>query len=214
MSEFKDIIMGITVVVPTAGRPTITRCLDSLQPKNQNGWGMNVVVVYDTNAYNKGEERPEGYFSPREVANHCDKRRQTFYKYDAGYSDWGYPQLDYAYRQKAKSHFIMNIGDDDVLAPNAFDNMMSIIKIHGIKPYMFQATLFPSPHRGNREPVTIWNDSDRSLARQTITGQNLLVPNIPHLFGQMSDDCEFIQSTIENWRGVVQWVPIVTSWCY
>lgn len=199
---------NIAVVIPTRGRSTLVRCLDSLMAKNQNGYGAETIVVYDTHGTS-----PPNDMNFSDVQALCDKYYVTLIAHDAGYSDWGYPQLEHGYKNVLWSEYIMNIGDDDVMIEGILPKMVDIINRIGISPYMFQAELHPSPHRGNTEPVILWNDSDRSLSRQTITGQNLLVPNVPHMFGQMTDDCEFIQQTIKNW-GLVHWIPIVIARCY
>lgn len=199
-------IEGLTVVIPTKGRPTLLRCLQSIAVQTVK---PDVLVVIDTFG-----PTPEGYLTKEEVIDECAEFDVRSVYYNAGYSDWGYPQLEYGYLMGDCHSFIMNIGDDDVLVEDVFDKVMVVTESNGIKPYLFQAELHPSPHRGNKEPVLLWNDHDRSITRGKVTGQNLVVPNIPHLFGRMVDDFEFIRATIERWHGLVQWVPIVTSRCY
>lgn len=199
----------ISIVVPTKGRPTLERCLQSMMPKNQGGYGAIRYVVYDSFG-----PTPDGYLSRAQIKMLCEKYGAEFLEYNAGYNDWGYHQLEYGYSQCNWTEYIMNIGDDDILVENVLIPMTKIMNHNGLHPYMFQALLHPSAHRGNTAPVTLWNDSDRSLARQTITGQNLVAPNIPKLWGHMADDCEFIQQTIANWKGLVMWVPLTIVECY
>lgn len=200
----------LTVVIPTKGRPTIHRALTSLDVERQNYYSTDVVVVYDVHG-----PVPEGYYTREHIKDLCRVRNVRFYAYDAEYNDWGYPQLEYVYKMGARNgDYLMNIGDDDVMIDGVIPRILDIISENGIQPYMFQAVLYPSPHRGNTEPVTLWNDTDRSLTRQSITGQNLILPNIPHFMAPMGDDCSFIQQTIANWRGLVKWVPVPIVDCY
>lgn len=200
----------LTVVIPTKGRPTIERALESLYRERQKNYFTDVVVVYDSHGSN-----PNGYYQRNYIEDLCSVANARFLEFDAGYNDWGYPQLEYIYKMGPENgNYLMNIGDDDVMIEGAIPRILDIIDENGIQPYMFQAVLYPSPHRGNTEPVTLWNDSDRSLTRQRITGQNLILPNIPHFMAPMVDDCSFIQQTIDNWRGLVKWVPVEIVSCY
>lgn len=201
--------LDLTVVIPTKGRPSLRNALDSLQPNNQMECTTDVLVIYD----NCGTE-PLSYLSKKEVSELCKQMNARVLVYDAGFNDWGYPQLEFGYKNGGCENYIMNIGDDDVMVKGIVPEMMRIIERNGIQPYLFQAELWPSKNRGNTNPVILWNDSDRSIERSKVTGQNLVVPNIPHLFGQMTDDFEFIRTTIERWHGLVQWVPLVTTRCF
>lgn len=205
--------LDLSIVIPTAGRRTLPRCLESIKTIHQGGYGAHVLVVEDT--YNNLDHvRNPNNFTTAEIKDLCKEFMVDYVAYDAGYHDWGYPQLDYGYRNGDCSAFIMNIGDDDVMVPDVLPKMVDIIQHNGVQPYMFQSILFPSPHRGNRDPVVLWNDESRDIVRKSVTGQNLVVPNIPHLFGQMTDDFVFIKTTIERWHGLVKWIPLPTCWCY
>jgi hypothetical protein len=203
-------MFDIAVVIPTQGRPSIIQALESLTSEAQRGYKPTVIVVEDTFG-----GKPDGYYSTNDLRDVCKNYRALHLSYNSGYHDWGYPQLDYAYRYSVgRSEFIMNIGDDDVMVEGAIPDMLQIISHYGMIPYLFQAELHPSPHRGNTVPMPLWNDYDRSITRGKVTGQNFVVPNIPALFGNMVDDFEFIRSTIERWHGTVKWVPLVTCRCY
>jgi hypothetical protein len=153
-----------------------------------------------------------------DIQSLCRKYRARYKEYDAGYNDWGYPQLHQAYHFDTEtSTFIMNIGDDDVMVKGAVPRIVEIIQKGGAIPYLFQAILHPSEHRGNTEAVLLWNDSDRSIVRQKITGQNFIVPTDhgrPNRLAYMTDDFAFIDQTIKNWNGLVKWVPVPIVSCY
>lgn len=197
----------IAVVIPTKGRDTLERCLESLMPKYHQGYGAEVIVVIDTFQI--------GNMKLLEIERLCRTYNVIIRQYSSGYHDWGYPQLDYVYKTEPfLSDFVMNIGDDDEIISGAFDKMKTVLDKNGLRPYMFQAILYPSSHRGNTEPVTLWNDENRTIERKFVTGQNLVVPTIPCLMGQWADDFVFIQETIEKWHGEVTWCPIPTVECH
>ena len=110
--------------------------------------------------------------------------------------------------------FVMNIGDDDIMIPNILPRLLDLIYRYGEQPYMFQAILNPSPHRGNRNPIVLWNDEQREIERKAVTGQNLIIPSNPYYMGDMTDDFIFIKTTIENYDGLVKWIPLVVCECY
>lgn len=197
----------IAVVIPTKGRATLERCLESLMPKYHQGYGAEIIVVIDTFEM--------GNLKLIEIERLCRKYQVTIRQHDAGFHDWGYPQLEYVYKtEEFLSDFVMNIGDDDEIIPGAFDKMIKVLNKSGLHPYMFQAILYPSPNRGNEEPVTLWNDENRTIERKFVTGQNLVVPTIPWLMGRWIDDFVFIKETVERWHGGVSWVPIPTVECH
>jgi hypothetical protein len=183
--------------------------LDSLKPKNQGSWGIDVVVVIDRHSL----KRDFSDFALRCAQEYFISIVTT--AGDIGYSDWGYPQMEYVYKHRDENGlYIMNIGDDDVMIEGIIPKMVEVLANNPLRPYMFQAELHPSSHRGNTETVTIWNDECRSIVRGNVTGQNLVVPNIPQFMGHMTDDYEFIRQTAEKWDYNVGWIPLVTCKCY
>lgn len=196
----------LTIVIPTAGRVTLKRCLDSITPMNQGGYGIDVVVAVDTHS-----GRNLGV-----VERLCEEYFVDYIEVDRPYSDWGYPQMEYIYKNRDENGlYIMNIGDDDIMVHGIIPKMWEILKDAPLLPHMFQAELFPSPNRGIEEGAfdIIWNDRERTVVRGAVTGQNLVVPNIPHLMGNMIDDFEFIRQTLDKWGHSI-WVPLVTCQCY
>lgn len=199
--------MSLTVVIPTQGRNTLQHCLESF--RGQHG-SFEILVVHDTHGQSKEE------IANLNISQLCVANGARYIQFDAGYNDWGYPQMRYVYTAEniISTDYIMNIGDDDVMTPGSIQEMENIMKIGGWTAYMFQARLYPSPHRGNTHPVIIWNDSCREPLRQLVTGQNLVVPNSPPMMGNMIDDFVFIRDTLEKWKGRDIWVPVVTVDCY
>lgn len=197
--------LGLTVVIPTAGRPTLQRCLDSL-----SGQDLDVLVVMDTHDL---EHQPENYKSPTEVCELATIYGFNYAELDVGYHDWGYPQIDYGYTCVNTEFYLMNMGDDDVMIRGMGKKILEVLNSNPISPFMFQAVLHPSPHRGNTHPIILWNDHDRSIIRQRVTGQNLIVPKIHQLMGNMVDDFEFIRQTLDKWTTAI-WVPVSIVECF
>lgn len=200
--------MTLTIVIPTKGRDTLERAIQSALPENQNGHECDILVVADT--YGPMLDNVQA------LCNKYTDKGVRYREFNAGYNDWGYPQMYQAYTTADCEPFIMNIGDDDVMVPAITERIAQIVTRNGWHPYLFQAELFPSPHRGIEKDtsVILWNDKDRSIKRQKVTGQNLVVPNDPSMMGLMTDDFEFIRQTIKKWDDNVLWVPVITCRCY
>lgn len=200
----------VSLVIPTKGRDTLKRCLESVTVALQGVSRelFDVTVVKDS--YEMDDE------THKNIEELCDKYKAWVLEFDAKYHDWGYPQLEFFYLNRARSTYIWNIGDDDTVPPNTFTRILDILKANGTNhPYMFQAALFSSPHRGipAGEYRIVWDDSDRSITRQKITGQNLLCLNDKYTMGHWVDDFEFMRQTLEQYNHV-QWVPVVIAECY
>lgn len=192
-----------TVVVPTQGRQTLIRCLESMLPQYHNGVRPEIIVVHDTY-----EVRPD-FLDVQEV---CDKYSVKYLAHSAHTSNWGYPQLQIGY-EEAVGAYIFNIGDDDIYNRGAFQVILDVInRLDYVHPLMFKAILHPSPHRGNLVPVTLWETT--KLVRSRVTGQNFGCPNNPERMGFWWDDFCQMEATINLWNGEVTWIDEVIAQCY
>ncbi len=195
---------NVGIVIPTQGRITLERCLESLMARNQGGYGAEVIVVADT--FQMEEE------TKQHIRTLTNKYYAAYVEHNAGHSDWGYPQLNYVYRHvPLLSDYVCNIGDDDVFEAGVLPQIIEILSKKPLSLFMFQVALFPSPNRGNQRPVILWNDESRDIERKKVTGQNLFVPKIPTFMGNWTDDFVFMK---ELWHNQVTWVPLVTCRCY
>lgn len=186
-----------TVVIPTIGRPTLGRTLDSIPE------GVDVIVVADTFEMDEGTQRM--------IRCHALAWGARYYAVDAGRHDTGSPQLAEGYRQ-AQGNWIMNLGDDDVYEPHAFKTIRrAIVNDVTTRPLMFRTVLHPAPHRGNELPVALWATPE--ITRGRITGQCFLTPNDQSKLGEWVDDVTFMQQTVERF-GSVAWRTEVISQCY
>lgn len=194
-------MIDLTIVVPTQGRHTLPRCLESLRPDRQGGVMAQVLVVADTH-------------SPllMDVEAVCNEYRVSYVEHDAGYHDWGYCQLRRGY-EVARGRYIMNCGDDDIYVEGALPAILRAIEETGEGPLMFRAEMHPSPNRGHRgAPVVLW--SEKRLEEQIITGQNLATPNVPGRIGGWANDWKHALETVALWDGLVHWRDEIVVRCY
>lgn len=192
-----------TVVIPTIGRETLVRTLESI--RDQRGPDVvEIIVVADA-----FEMEPSKLDEIRIEAKLYEARCAGV---DAGRHDTGSPQLAYGYEQ-AQGAWIVNLGDDDLYEPYAFTAMRRAIENDvTTRPLMFRTVLHPAPHRGNELPIVLWHRPE--IVRGLITGQCFAVPNVPEKLGGWVDDVTFMSETIEKWDGLVGWRTEVVSQCY
>jgi hypothetical protein len=192
----------LTVVIPTQGRETLPTCLASMRPLRQGDVPAQILVVADTH-------------SPllMDVQALCQEERVTYLELDAGWHDWGYPQLQYGY-DLALGDYIMNIGDDDVYEPGAFEVIRNAVdELPSARPLLFRALMHPSVSRPCGNPLLLWGQ--RGLIRRSrVTGQNLIAPNVPAKLGRWIDDYIHLADTINAWDGLVEWRDEVICKCY
>lgn len=191
----------LTIVVPTRGRHTLPRCLASLAPELHDGYRAQVLVIADTHS--------ELLSDVRSVAQQYGVE---YLEHDAGYHDWGYPQLRYGY-EKGAGDFLLNVGDDDVSVPGALPAILNALEEVGEGPVMFRAEMHPSPNRGHTgAPMLVW--TERRLEEGVITGQNLATPNVPGKIGGWSNDWKHAFETVALWDGRVAWREETIVRCY
>ena len=187
-----------SVVIPTLGRKTLPRTLDSL------AHGVEAVVVADT--FRMPFQTLEWI---RQV---CVEHNARFLQLDAGRHDTGSPQLDLGH-YSAAGRWVLNLGDDDLYVPDAFDIMAQAISEQAEPhPLMFRAEMHPAAHRENGAPVLLWNQ--REIARWCVTGQNFVCPNEPERFGRWINDWTFMAETVANYDGQVDWREELTVRCF
>jgi len=186
-----------TVCIPTIGRPTLPRTLESIPA------GVEVIVVADTHEMDVGT-----------FANVQAYTRGRCLAFDAGRHDMGSPQIDWAFRKHASGRWLLNCGDDDVYEPRAFTLMeQAISEQQGpAYPLMFKVELLPNTMRGGVASTFLW--SDRRIERFVVTGQSFACPNDPERFGDWENDWRFMQTTVANYGGAVDWRDELIARCY
>lgn len=192
-----------SIVIPTIGRDTLPRTIESIRSNAQSGKSAEIIVVADTH----GPLRSD-------VRSLAKRYGAAYHEVDAGFHDWGSPQLQHGYGV-ATGDFIQNMGDDDVMEPFAFETMKRAIdSLDAMVPLMFRTVLHPSPVRGNTVPVVLWHHPE--LVDKAITGQCFVIPNDEAKIGSWSIlvDFGFITDTVRLWDGRVEWRTEVISQCY
>lgn len=191
----------LTIVIPTQGRETLPRCLASMAADVQSGPRPEIIVVADTHA------------PPLiGVAALCRTFGVSYAEHDAGTHNWGYPQLQHGYEQ-AEGSYILNIGDDDVYEPGAFEAIRAAIRETSEGPLLFRALMHPSPSRPCRRPMLLWSERGQ-LVRGKVSGQNLATPNAPGRIGFWWDDFCHMETVVNAWGGLVHWREEQIARCY
>lgn len=193
-----------TVVIPTIGRPTLARTLDSIDLRM-----CEIIVVADTHGPLQNDVRAWcSAFRDRWLPMNP---RVSYLELDAGQHDTGSPQLHMGFH-RASGHFILNCGDDDVYEPDAFSLLVETVSAYGDWPLIFKAELHPAPHRGNREPVVLWDRQE--IAEGHVTGQGFVCPNDPQRMGRWVNDWTFMRETVALHGGRVEWREELIARCY
>lgn len=203
----------LTIIIPTQGRLTLGRALESIRNKTQPLHDeIEILVCVDTH-------------SPlySNVAQITQDYKAQYLEFDAGFHGWGHPQAEYAY-PKAKGRYILALGDDDQYVDGALGKVINLIEANdfasGGDPFvsMWQVIMYRSPTRQIRNKWTIW--SDKTLNVGTVTGQNICLPNNSELLvpypSTPTGDRDFIVGMIEVYGGLeeVIWMNEVIATCH
>lgn len=179
--------MTITVIIPTAGRETIARTIQSLH--HQWEPGDELLIAYDTH-----DARPTlGWFRMVRGAVPCGVTL-TVHEHDAGHHCWGHCPLSSA-QQIASGDWLTFNDDDDIYTPTALAAIrQATSEIAEPMPLLFRFLT----HYG----LVAW--ADQTLAQGTVGGHCLVVPNIPERLGvwtcRYEGDYDAIIDTLTRWR--------------
>lgn len=189
-----------TVVIPTIGRPTLARTLESIRAQSRYS-DAEIIIVADTHGPLQSDVRPL-----------LTDDRIRYWEWDAGQHDTGSPQLHLGFGL-AEGIYVLNFGDDDVYEPHAFKMIAAIIaEQQHHTPLMFKVELHPNDQRGNRGPVVLWQD--RAIERFGVTGQSFVCPNDPRRMGRWVDDITFMRETVALHGGRIEWREELIARCY
>lgn len=189
---------SLSLLVPTLGRPSLARALNSV--KDQLASGDEVIVVGDTH----DGELPEVEALVRDYG-----KQFRYLAHDAGHHCWGHCTLMYGIN-RANGDYIHCSDDDDCWSPDALDAMRgAIAELNEPHPLLFRFRSWYGP--------VFW--SQRGLiAEGQIGGHCLVTPNIPDRIGvfgcRYEGDYDYILSTLQKWpRGILdaQWVDRIVA---
>lgn len=167
-------IATISTIIPTIGRPTLTRVLWEILPQLREG--DEILVVGD---------------GPQPVA--CAMvagfdKRVIYHEYGPT-KDWGHSQRNYA-MPHARGQYLFHLDDDDRCAPWALETVRRVAGECPNRPLMFR--LF-SP-AGEEWPRT------KTIEPYNVGTQMFVVPNVPHKLGvwgqRFEGDYDFVKSTL------------------
>lgn len=177
--------VGLTVIVPTIGRPGLSRTLRSVRDQVLLP-GDEVLVVGDV---------LDGPLP--EVGRLVALAGQPFaYVPHAGDRHWyGFPQVNHARRIARPGNYLLTLPDDDVFTADALDAVRrAVASLPEPAPLMFR---FVSPMG-----FPLWDR--REVAQANVSNQCFVVPNLP---GRVADlrceryesDFDWIVDTLALW---------------
>lgn len=124
---------ALSVVIPTIGRSTLSRLLDSLDAQPQAEL-LEVVVVADTH----GGVTPDLEQARLHVLEERDARRYVWREYDAGMHCWGHPQRMLGGRC-ARAPWVWYSQDDNIAAQGALEDIFrAIARQRFVRPLFFR----------------------------------------------------------------------------
>ena len=183
----------LSIIVPTAGRPTLARTLDSFA--GQLLPGDECIVVGDTF---------DGPLPETEAI--C--RDYPFVRYVEHASSahfFGHPQYEYG-QELAKGAWLFGQDDDDIFTPDAFDAIRSAIAaLPAPCPLLFRFRSYWG--------MTFW-DTPGLLAQARIGGHCLVQPNVPGKVGQRNVEGRYRYESDYDWiiDTVARWHPVPPVW--
>lgn len=196
--------MGITLslVIPTIGKPSLAQTLASCRIQK---WlpGDHVMIVSDG--------APSG-----ELIELCAHYGYGFnlHQVRGPGKCWGHSvRNEVNERGWATGSHIMNLDDDDALAPNAISTIREEIGKNPTIPHLFQMDArAPSLNLG-----IVWK-RPWGIEDQNVSSANIVTPNARSLLGHWAEDryngdMAFIEDTVRLHQGRVRWVPFISHIC-
>lgn len=184
--------VGLTVIIPTIGRPGLSRTLRSVRDQTLLP-GDEVLVVGDV---------LDGPLP--EVERLVALAGQPFaYVPHAGYRHWyGFPQVNHARRIARPGNYLLTLPDDDVFTAGALDAVRAAVaSLPEPAPLLFR---FLSPMG-----FPLWDR--REVVQANVSNQCFVVPNLP---GRVADlRCERYESDFD-WivETLALWPPDSLVW--
>lgn len=173
----------LTVVIPTQGRDSLPRALDSIRVQAGSEL-VQILVVADTHSPLLSDVRS--------VAQIVGAR---YLELDAGCHAFGYPQIQRGYEQ-ADGQYVACIGDDDVYVAGGLSLVLDAIRSQE-EPQPLVFRLRQMRHGG----IVLGAE----LVRGSISTQNLIAPNDRAKLGFWWDDFSMIYATIHRHGGRAVW---------
>lgn len=185
----------LSVIIPTIGRDTLGRTLDSLD-RQANAQGVEVLVVGDT------------LDGPLPAVEAEVFRRGPRYRYVAcngGLHMVGQPQRN-AGMARARAPWLLWGADDNIWTADAFAAIwLAIASLPEQQPLLFRVRTW--------QAGLVWTAP--VLAHGNIDADCIVAPNVPERLGawglRYEGDWQFIEGTVNRWGGQVSWQDAVIS---
>lgn len=174
----------LSLLIPTAGRETLIRCLKSIQ-EQEAAPSYECIVIGDTH---------EGPLPQVQELVESLGPQFRYLEHDAGMHDFGHSQLNYG-DTKARGEWLHHQDDDDIYAPGALEAIgQAIAALVEPKPLLFRFKSWYGPVFWAQRGV---------IAESLIGGHCIVTPNIPDrvgMFGHRYEgDLDYIVSTLDLW---------------
>jgi glycosyltransferase involved in cell wall biosynthesis len=167
---------ALTIIVPTVGRPSLEKTLDSIASQIRR---FDQVFVVGDGIY------PES----RKLVQKYGVQYAYFELPDGPHHDWGARARNFGI-EIAKKAYIAFMDDDDHYLPWAFEIIKEAVHRFPGHPFIF---------RMQHEEQTIWKTTELSVGN--VSSQMIIVPNDQKKLGRFSDryegDFDFIKSTAD-----------------
>lgn len=180
--------MSLSILVPTIGRPCLTKVLAEL--KAQLAPEDEVLVIGD---------------GPVNAATVVEPFGPQFRYLEHGPDHfWGHPQRNYAMPLSRGTH-LMSLDDDDALCPGGLEMVRAAIRQHPNSPLMF---------RMHHESILLWRDP--GVRDGNVSTQMFVTPNVKGKLGvwgrRYQGDLDFIVSTLALYpKNSLVWRQEVTA---
>ena len=161
----------LSLIIPTAGRASLRRTLESAAPQVLSG--DECIVVGDT------FDGP----LPETEAICRDFPFVTYYGYRGFGHNWGHAQINSAL-ERCTGDYILGNDDDDIWTPHAFDAIRMAARDYPGRVLLFR-------FRSYLGGFVFWHTPGPEWIKQGhIGGHCLVMPNIPGKIGQRTDRYE------------------------
>jgi hypothetical protein len=182
----------IAAIIPSAGRASLARTLDSIAPQKRPG--DQVIVIGDTR---------EGDLVETEALCARHPAGALYVPWTDGTMTHGHRQINHGMGLATADYLTFN-DDDDIYVADAFDNIRDAAGMTPARPLLFR---FRS-YLGGQEFWLL-----PGLVRQGCIGGHCAVfPNDPARLGRWGDhyegDFTFIADSLERWK------PVEPVWCF
>jgi hypothetical protein len=183
----------LSVIIPTIGRPTLPRLLDSMDRQERHGEGVQILVVGDSHAGADLRQARDHVLEER------DADRYVWLEHDGGVHAWGHPQRTVG-MQHAAAPWIAFSQDDNIMTWGAFASIHDAIdKTPEPHPILLRVRTW--------QAGVVWRVDQ--VSHGNVDADCVVVPNDPQRFGRWEHvyegDFHFIRQTVNRWGGHVTW---------